>query len=345
MPLKKLITIALVLSMQFVKAQSDTLILNTVGLNLLPIGTVDSLDAVDLKVYTPPFYKWKYKHVAGLDISEVTFVNWNAGGSNSISALVNYRSSANYEYQNLTWHNSGRLRYGINKQEDQLLRKTEDQIEFISNLGYQADTTSNWYFSGRFNFKTQLTNGYKYPNREKEISRFMAPGYAFVGGGAEYGRNLEKFSLYLSPLTFKATFVLDEELSNAGSFGVTPATYDKDGYLIEEGERVRTEMGILINNELETKVMDNVQLRNALSLYTDYLNNFGNIDVDWELVLDFKVNNYVKATLGSHIRYDNDIKILVEQEPEVEGEEAEFDEEGARVQWKQLLGVGVVVGF
>ena len=345
MPLKRIVALALLCSIQYINAQSDSLVLNSVGVNLLPMGNADSLKMVDLKVYKPPFYKWKYKKIAGLDVSEVAFVNWNAGGSNSISALVSFRASANYEYKNVTWMNSGRFRYGINKQEEQRLRKTEDLIELVSNFGYQQDTTSNWYFSGRFSFNTQLTNGYKYPNRDNPISRLMAPGYIFIGGGAEYGRNLEKFSLYLSPLTFKATFVLDEDLSNAGSFGVTPATFDDDGNIIKEGERVRTEMGILVSNQLETTIMDNVGLRNALSLYTDYLNNFGNIDVDWELVLDFKVNEYVKATLGSHLRYDDDVEVLVEQEPENEGDDIELVEDGPRIQWKQLLGVGVVVGF
>lgn len=344
MPLNRSLSLLVLLAVQILSAQSDSLILNSVGVNLLPIGTADSLQMVDLKVYTPPVYKWKQKNVAGLDISEVAFVNWNAGGSNSISALFSFKSSANYTFKNLKWENMGRIRYGINKQENQLLRKTEDQIELTSNFGYQKDTTSNWFYSGRFNFKTQTTNGYKYPNRDNEISRFMAPGYVFVGGGAEYGRNMDRFRLYMSPLTFKATFVLDEELSNAGAFGVTPAVYDKDGTLIEEGERVRTEIGILLNNELEAQLFENIYLKNELTLYTDYLNNFGNIDVDWELVFDFKVNNYVKATLGSHVRYDNDIKTQEEIVTEVE-EEDEFIEKGAKIQWKQLLGVGVVVGF
>jgi len=314
--MKKLIIFSLVFTFQFLNAQEDSLSTKT---NLM---------------------KWTQTNKAGLDISEVTFVNWNAGGSNSISALVNLISELNYTDPYYKWKNAARVRYGINKQESQKLRKTEDELELLSTFGFRNDTITNWYFSGRFNFKTQFTNGYKYPDRDNEISRFMAPGYAFVGGGAEYGKNLEELSLYFSPLTVKATFVLDEDLSNAGSFGVTPAVFDAEGNIIEDGERVRTEMGILLTNFYETEVFENILIRHNLSLYTDYLNSFGNIDVDWEIVFDFKVNNYVKATLGSHIKYDNDIKLLVETEVE-----DEFIERGAKMQWKQLLGVGVVVDF
>jgi hypothetical protein len=238
------------------------------------------------------------------------------------------------------WVASFRSRYGVNKQENQQLRKTEDEIELSSTLGYRKNKITNWYYSARFNFKTQYGKGYDYPDRENEISRFMAPGYLFFGGGAEYGKNLERLSIYLSPLTFKSTFVLDKDLSNAGSFGVSPAILDENGNVIQQGQRVRTEMGILITNYYQTKIIENISLTNLLSLYTDYLNSFGNIDIDWEVVFDFKVNSFVRATLGSHIRYDNDVKILKETEIE-----DEFIEKGARVQLKQILGIGVLLNF
>lgn len=283
---------------------------------------------------------WKQKNKIGVDLNEVTFVNWNAGGANSISALLAINSSLRYKKNNLIWFNEIRTRYGVNKQESQKLRKTEDELELISTIGFRKDTITNWYYSGRFNFKTQYSNGYNYPDRDNSISRFMAPGYLFVGGGVEYGKNIEKLSFYMSPLTFKSTFVLDNELADKGSFGVDPATYDALGNKIKDGETIRTEMGILVTNSYETEVLENIYIKNRISLYTDYLNSFGNIDLDWEIMFDFKVNDFVKATLGSHLRYDNDIKIV--EETEVEDE---YVERGATVQWKQLLGIGVVVDF
>lgn len=284
--------------------------------------------------------KWLQSNTASLDVSEVAFVNWNAGGTNSISALLNVFSTIRHNHNNLVWVASLRSKYGVNKQENQELRKTEDELELSSTLGYRKNSITNWYYSARLNFKTQFSKGFDYPNREKEISKFMAPGYLFFGGGAEYGKNLEQLSIYLSPLTFKSTFVLDRELSNAGSFGVAPAILDENGNIIEQGQRVRTEMGILITNFYQARIIENISITNRLSLYTDYLNSFGNIDIDWEVNFDFKVNSFVRATLGSHLRYDNDVKLL--EETEIEGE---FIEKGARVQLKQILGVGVVLNF
>jgi hypothetical protein len=76
-----------------------------------------------------------------------------------------------------------------------------------------------------------------------------------------------------------------------------------------------------------------------MSFYSDYINKFGNVDVDWEFELDFKVNNFITANVGSHLKYDDDIKIT----KKIDGVTTQIS--GAKVQWKQLLGVGVVYDF
>ena len=283
---------------------------------------------------------WTRKNNASLNLNQVSFVNWNAGGSNSIAGLLGARTEANYKDRYFTWRNNAEFRYGVNKQAERELRKTDDIFELNSNLGFQPDSISNWFYTMKFNFRTQISDGFKYPNKDNPISRFMAPGYLFFGGGMEFGKNIERLSFYLSPLTLKATFVLDEALANAGSFGVEPAVYDTDGNLIRAGNQVRREFGILITNSYEMEVVENVDLIHRVSLYTDYLNRFGNVDVDWSVDFNFKVNSFINATLGSHLRYDDDVKTQIATD--VEGE---FIEAGPKVQWKQYLGLGFAVDF
>jgi hypothetical protein len=292
------------------------------------------------KQETQVFYGWNTKKEVGFYLNQVSFSNWNAGGTNSVSGMLTGKYVANYKEEKMFWNTSINARYGINKQAEQELRKTEDIFEVISNYGYQNDENSNWFYSARFSFSTQFANGFNYPDTERRISKFMAPGYLFFGAGVEYGRNIEKLSLYLSPLTFKTTFVFDEELANSGAFGVRPAIFDEEGNLLRPGRRIRRELGILLTNQYEDELWDNVKVRSLLRLYTDYLESFGNIDVDWELMVDFKVNQYIKAMFGSHIRYDNDIKTEVERDDITNVERVVV---GAKVQWKQILGIGVVV--
>jgi hypothetical protein len=283
---------------------------------------------------------WRTKKEVGLYLNQVSFTNWNAGGTNSISGIITGKASAKYKQEKWFWNSNFNMRYGLNRQEDQGVRKTDDVIEVISNFGLEKDPTSNWFYSARFSFNTQFANGFNYPDRETPISRFLAPGYMFFGLGMEYGRHIERLSFYASPFTLKTTFVLDSDLANRGAFGVDPAIYDLEGNILREGRKVRQELGILLTNQFEEEVFENIKVNSLLRLYTDYINSFGNIDVEWELNLDMKVNQYVKATLGSHLRYDNDIKTNVEQN-EITNEE--IVRTGAKLQWKQLLGVGVVV--
>lgn len=281
---------------------------------------------------------WTKKNKIGFDISEIAFVNWNAGGTSSISGLLKTKFNRVYTTDNYTWSNELIMRYGLNKQDGIELRKTEDAFQFNSTLGYRKDTLSNWYHSAKFNFNTQFTNGYSYPNKEISVSRPFAPAYIFLGLGAEYATKKKDELLYLSPFTSKITFVLDQRLANLGSFGVVKAVYDLNGELISEGERSKIELGFLLTALYKKEILKNITIENRLSLYSDYINNFGNIDVDYDLMLDLKVNEYVKTNIGLHIIYDDDIKA----KEELDGKQVTV---GPKTQLKQVLGVGILYQF
>ena len=281
---------------------------------------------------------WKKVNKVGLDFTQISFVNWSAGGNNSISGLAKGNFTRNYLNDNKKWDNELIVRYGINKQEGQDIRKTDDQINLNSTLGYRRDTVCNWYYGGKFSFLTQFANGYSYPNVEKAISKPFAPAYIFLGVGAEYSRKDLGFNLYLSPLTQKTTLVIDRRLANDGAFGVDKALYDIDGNVIQNGKQHRTELGALINSQWKTKIMTNINLDTRATLYTDYLKDFGNIDVDWQIALEMVVNKYVKANIGTHLLYDNDIK----NKREVDGIQIT---EGPRLQIKQIVGIGLEYTF
>ena len=89
---------------------------------------------------------WIKKNKVGLDITQITFLNWNAGGNTSVSGLVKGNFERKYLKDNLMWNNELVVRYGINKQEGQDARKTDDQLLLNSTFGYRTDTISNWFY-------------------------------------------------------------------------------------------------------------------------------------------------------------------------------------------------------
>lgn len=281
---------------------------------------------------------WKQKNLVGVDLNDIVFVNWNAGGVSSVSGLVKGNFTRTFSEANQKWHNELIVRYGLNKQDGIEVRKTDDVFQFNSTYGYRKDSLSNWYHSAKFNFNTQFTNGYNYPNTNIAISKPFAPAYTFLGIGAEYMRKEKKFNLYLSPLTIKNTLVLDKTLANQGAFGVTAAVYDSNGLLLIPGKQTRTELGMLIANSFKKELMKNFLMDNRLSLYSDYINKFGNIDVDWNMQFELVANEYLKANFGLHLLYDDDIKakeIVAGQQITV----------GPKIQLKQMMGIGIVYEF
>ncbi|MGL2987448.1 DUF3078 domain-containing protein [Flavobacterium sp. RSSA_27] len=281
---------------------------------------------------------WVNTNKVGFDITQIAFVNWNAGGTSSISVLAKGNFTRVYTRENYKWQNELIVRYGLNKQDGIELRKTDDAIILNSTFGYRKDTLTSWYYSAKFNFNTQFTDGYSYPNTEIAISRPFAPAYIFIGLGAENINKEKKYSYYISPFTSKTTLVMDQRLANQGAFGVDKAIYDPNGNLLIKGKKSRTELGFLFNGQFKKEIFKNIILDNRLSLYSDYIHNFGNIDIDWNAQLELVVNKYVKANIGAHLIYDDDIK----SKREVNGNQIT---EGPKAQLKQALGVGIVYEF
>ena len=292
----------------------------------------------EIEKIKPHYSHWTAKNILGFDISEIAFVNWSAGGTSSISGLLKGDFYRTYERKHTKWVNELSVRYGMNKQDGIEIRKTDDAFRFNSTFGYRKDPESNWYHSGKLNFNTQLTNGYKYPNKDNPISRLFAPAYLFLGTGAENSNKSKDRVFYISPLTYKTTLVLDQTLADKGAFGVEKATYDSAGNILTKGKRAKNEVGFLFTNHYKKEIYKNVIFVNNLVLYSDYLNNFGNVDIDCDLALNLVVNQYVKANIGTRILYDDDIK----NKKEVAGVQVT---EGPKTQIKQVLGVGITYAF
>lgn len=87
-------------------------------------------------------------------------------------------------------------------------------------------------------------------------------------------------------------------------------------------------------------IFTNVNFKTKLELFSNYLNNPQNIDVNWECLLSMKVNKYISATVSTQLVYDDDIKIAVDS-----NNDGLADKNGPRVQFKEVLGIGLSYKF
>ena len=287
-------------------------------------------DTLQKKDSIPPKY-WKLKAIYGLNGTQSSFVNWNAGGRNNISILGTISASANYTINNVKWSNDlsialGGLQY-LEKNMPESLQKTDDRIDITSNFGMKIKKHVFVSFIG--GFKTQMLDGFSFPNDSIRISTFMAPGYVNTALGIDYIKS-DNFSVFTSLFAAKMTFVNDQILADAGSFGVEKAVFDGLGNVITAGKRFRGEFGAYVKLKFNKTVAKNIDLKSKIELFSNYMQNPQNIDINAEALFTFKVNSWFSASLQWSLIYDDDIAIR-----------DSYGNTGPRTQFKSVLGLGV----
>jgi hypothetical protein len=270
---------------------------------------------------------WHKEGVFSLNMSQSSFTHWAAGGQNSVALNGLINLSANLVKGKSAWDNTLTVGYGKMLQKGSELGwvKTDDRIDLQSKYGRKASEL--WYWSALMSFKTQMDAGYNYPNTVDKISDLMSPAYLIFSLGMDYKPKPE-LSLFLSPVTSKNTIVLDDYLSSIGAFGVDP------------GSKFRPELGAYVNIAFKKDdLLKNVNFMTKLDLFSNYLKNPQNIDVSWETLIILKVNEFISATVNTHLLYDDDILVKVD-----EGSEGEAVM-GKRAQFKEVIGVGFTYKF
>jgi hypothetical protein len=161
-----------------------------------------------LKTDSVVISKWKLKAVYTLNGTQTSFINWNAGGRNNISLLGTITSNAYYEFKKMKWNSDlsmalGGLRY-IDQGIHERMQKTDDRFDLSSNLGFKV--TKYIYLTMMGGLKTQMLDGFNFPNDSIRVSSFLAPGYVSGAIGMDYIRS-DHFSVFTSPFAMKLTIV------------------------------------------------------------------------------------------------------------------------------------------
>jgi hypothetical protein len=76
---------------------------------------------------------------------------------------------------------------------------------------------------------------------------------------------------------------------------------------VEADKRARQEMGgqMVIRNT--TTIWDGFEVKNSIRLFSSYLDEPKNIDVDWEMNVEMQINWYFSIKFNLHLIYDDDV--------------------------------------
>lgn len=254
--------------------------------------------------------------------NQSTFDNWLAGGENNFSGNVGLNYDFNYKKNDWTWDNKIIAEYGILQTKNaEFEKKTTDRLEFNSVVGKRA--SEYWYYSFFLNFRTQFTDGYVYDKdaNGKEIrennTKFMSPGYLTFGPGMLWKKS-DNLKVNLAPATSKITFVSDDFTSDVNYV-------DGDYFGVDANKSMRYELGFYASAYYKFNIMENISMENILNLYSNYLEDPQNVDLDYQMNIVMTINRYISANLTFQTIYD--------------------DNAFKGFQTRQVFGVGVNYGF
>ncbi len=302
-------------------------------------GQIKNVDDVkkSLETTNKDTIAWTHGGVFDLGANEGFLHNWAAGGelaSLSVNGLFSGYLNRLHHWD--IWSNNLDLAYGLTYAYSTsfIPHKTDDRIDFTSKYGIRADT-SNFYFTGLFNFKSQFTKGYNYTLSHFDsasTSKFLSPAYFTTAIGIEYRRG-SNISFFLSPIAARLTLAdkYYTTMTDQGAFGVP---YNKTSVF---------QFGAYFSGRYLVNIGKKAVFKTRLDLYSNYLakntkndttgviikrDNPGNISVLFDNLLSYKISKFFNITVGATFIYDNNIPYITTPQNK--------DQPGNNLGWLQL---------
>lgn len=236
---------------------------------------------------------WSIQAQNTLMLNQAAFSNWVGGGANNVGWLAGVNYNLTYEKGKYLWENIIVLGYGQNNTKGVGTRKTQDVINLSTNFG--KEFVKNWYLSTGASLQSQFAAGYEDGNNPEaaKLSNFMAPGFVNIGVGVTYRPN-DNFTMTLRPANARMTFVLDEELQKAGTYG-----------LKNDGDSMLFQFGFLGTAIYKMKLMENISLINTGSVFSNYIDHPERLVLSYGAVLNMKINRFISTNITVDVLYDH----------------------------------------
>lgn len=237
---------------------------------------------------TSVFIGWKHAATAALNLSQVSYKDWVAGGENTLAYALSLAGVSTSFCEKTTWANTYRFAFGQARLGDQGLRKTDDEIYAESFLIYKLGTHVNPYAAATL--RTQFAGGYKYDGGvETQVSQFFDPAYLTQSAGVAY----QPFS----GLTTRFGVGLREVLTSK-----FPG-YADDPETKTEVEKTSVNGGLESVTDLALPIAENVALTARLELFAPF-RTMDRIILRNDYGIAAKVNSYITTNLTFNILHD-----------------------------------------
>lgn len=279
---------------------------------------------------------WTIGAGLGADFSQLLQINPRQGaGQNRIGFGGAVSAFGKYRKNRLAWDNFAtwlfavqRIGSGVIAQGDDTkpipFQKAIDDFRLNAKIGYQTSKTSKFFYTGDLFFTTQFTPTYQgsdeFPGnfltdvigQGNLLSRFINPATLNLSLGIDHKPN-DNLSIYYSPLGAKFIFVPDDFIASLGVHG-NPVDGDPDpetGRFTDFDNTFSAVGQSLRVNYSNSFLGDRATVISNLLLFSNYLENPQNIDVDWTNELAFSIFAGLKLAATVNVFYDDDVRVQI----------------------------------
>lgn len=249
-------------------------------------------------------YGWSHSVITGIGLSQVSFTDWEQGGTNSLAYVARIRGASTQTLETTEWSNTYRVAFGQSRLGGQGLRKTDDEIYFESLLIYKLRVYINPYISATM--RSQFAAGYAYDDvgNATQVSKFFDPGYLTESIGLAYQP--------VDEVTTRLGLAMREVITSQFT------QYADDAATVEiENTSIRG--GVESVTDVNWNFAENMLLTSKLELFAPF-KTMNKIIVRNDNIISAKVNDFITTTFS--LQLINDVTV------------------SARTQVKEMIALG-----
>jgi hypothetical protein len=282
---------------------------------------------------------WRQGAGLGVDMSQLLQINPKVGaGQNRLGfgGAVNY--FAKYKKKRLAWDNTVAWQFGVQRLGSGIIaqgttdkipfQKAIDELRFNSKIGFKAADTSDFNYAANLSFLSQLTKTFEGPksypgfylsditnidpNYEGDPlqSKFFSPATITLSVGIDYNP-ADNLSIYYSPVGGKFIIVASDFIASKGVHGNPVRGMAVDGRYADF-DNVDAQLGSLLRMNFSSNFMEEkMNLTSALTLFSNYVREPENIDVDWTNEINLKILKNIQLAFLVNVFYDHDVKVQI----------------------------------
>ena len=236
---------------------------------------------------------WHNDLIVGVNLSQVSFAHWQAGGVNALAYLGSIQGKSVRDDSNTTttWTNTYKFAFGQTDINEQGLRTSDDEIALESLLTFKLDNALNPYIDA--SLFTQFAPGYQYPDSgaAQEVSNFFDPAFIKESAGAGWVQS----KAFQTRLGLALREIITDNYNQYAADPSSPGIH-----------KTRIEGGIDFSSTLQLQLDDNVLFKSDLDLF-DPIKTLDRVVVHADASIVAKVSKWFSAQIAASFINEPDI--------------------------------------